>query len=262
MKAGYSRRVQRTSNNELNPIAEREHSESLEQGDPDVLPEFINLSEIGLINTFDKGSFFATIYYQGVKNPIQRVNSVYNDSILNRLFTNAGQARSLGLELGTNLQLNNWWSLYLGGTVYNYKIKGDLTILEVTMPILNQSWVYSINTNTNFQLGKKWSLQGNVNYLSKRPTAQGIDSRFLSPNLSLKKSFMNNLFSATLQWQNIDLGMKESNRQRITTSGSDFYTTTNYIYEPDVIMLNLSFNLNRFTVKNKLPKSEFGDKEF
>ena len=262
MKAGYSRRVQRTSNNELNPIAEREHSESLEQGDPDVLPEFINLSEIGLINTFNKGSFFATIYYQGIKNPIQRVNSVYNDSILNRLFTNSGQARSLGLESGTNLQLNDWWSLYLGGTVYNYKIKGDLTILGVTMPIHNQSWVYSINTNTNFKLGKNWSLQGNVNYLSKRPTAQGIDSRFLSPNLSLKKSFMNNLFSATLQWQNIDLGMKESNRQRITTSGKDFYTTTNYIYEPDVIMLNLSFNLNKFTAKNKLPKSEFGDKEF
>jgi len=190
------------------------------------------------------------------------VNSVYNDSILNRLFTNAGNARSLVFELGTNLQLNNWWSFYLGGNVYNYKIEGDLTILGITMPILNQSWVYSVNTNTNFQLGNKWSMQANVNYLSKRPTAQGQDSRFLSPNLSIKKAFMNNLFTATLQCQNIDLGMHESNRQRITTSGKDFYTTTNYIYEPDVIMLNLSFNLNKFTAKSKLPKSEFGDKEF
>ncbi len=262
LKAGYSRRIQRTSNNELNPIAEREHSESLEQGDPDVLPEFVNLSEIGLINNFDKGSIFATAYYQGIKNPIQRVNSVYNDSILNRLFTNAGQARSIGLELGTNLQLNNWWSFYLGGNVYNYKIKGSLLILGITSDIHNQSWVYSVNANTNFNLGNKWSLQGNVNYLSKRPTAQGQDSRFLSPNLSLKKGFMNNRFTATLQWQNIDLGMKESNRQRITTSGKDFYTTTNYIYETDVLMLNLSFNLNKLTAKSKLPKSEFGEKEF
>lgn len=261
LKAGYSRRIQRTSNNELNPIAEREHSESLEQGDPDVLPEFVNLSEIGIIKNFDKGSIFATAYYQGIKNPIQRVNSVYNDSILNRLFTNAGQARSIGFELGTNLQLSKKWTFYLGGNVYNYKIKGDLLILGITTPIHNQSWVYSINSNTDFQLGSQWSIQGNVNYLSKRPTAQGQDSRFLSPNLSLKKSFMNR-FTATLQWQNIDLGMKESNRQRITTSGNDFYTTTNYIYETDVIMLNLKFNLNRFTSKSKLPKSEFGDKEF
>ena len=262
LKAGYSRRIQRISNNELNPIAEREHSESLEQGDPDVLPEFVNLSEIGLIKNLDKGSLFATAYYQGVKNPIQRVNSVYNDSILNRLFTNAGSARSIGFELGANLQLSQRWSFYLGGNVYNYKIKGDLLILGITTPIHNQAWVYSINGNTNFQLGNKWSIQGNVNYLSKRPTAQGQDSRFLSPNLSLKKSFMNNMFTATLQWQNIDLGMKESNRQRITTSGIDFYTTTNYIYETDVIMVNLGFNLNKFTSKSKLPKSEFGEKEF
>jgi hypothetical protein len=65
-----------------------------------------------------------------------------------------------------------------------------------------------------------------------------------------------------LQWQNIDLGMRESNRQRITTGSNEFYTTTNYIYEADVIMLNVGFNLNKFTAKNKLPKSEFGDKEF
>ena len=73
---------------------------------------------------------------------------------------------------------------------------------------------------------------------------------------------MGDRFFATLQWQNIDLGMKESNRQRITTSGTNFYTTTNYIYETDVLMLNLGFNLNKLTRKLKLPGSEFGEKEF
>ncbi|MBK0382016.1 TonB-dependent receptor [Pedobacter sp. SD-b] len=262
LKAGYSKRIQRTSNNELNPIAEREHSESLEQGDPDVLPEFVNLTELGLIKNFNKGSVFATAYYQQVKNPIQRVNSIYADSILNRLFTNAGKARSLGLEIGTNYQVNKWWNFYVGGNVYNYRIKGDLTILGTTTPIYNQTWVYSVNANTNFQLAKAWSLQANVNYLSNRPTAQGEDSRFLSPNMSLKKSFLDGRFAATFQWQNIDLGMKESNRQRITTSGADFYTTTNYIYEPDVLIINLSFNLDKLKTKDKLPKTEFGDKEF
>jgi len=262
LKAGYSRRIQRTTNNELNPIAEREHSESLEQGDPDVLPEYVDLAELGVINHFGRGSVFGTLYYQGTKNPIQRVNSIYNDSILNRLFTNAGHARSFGLELGTNVQFNKWWNFYFGGNVYNYRIKGNLIILGATTPIDNQSWVYSFNVNTNFQLGKSFGLQGNVNYLSKRPTAQGEDSRFLSPNLSLKKTFLNGRFTTTLQWQNIDLGLGESNGQRITTSGADFYTTTNYIYETDVLMINFSFNLNRFTTKSKLPKTEFGEKEF
>lgn len=81
LKAGYSRRIQRTNNYELNPIPEREHSETLEQGDPDLKPSFIDLAELGLTRTFKKGSFFTTLYYQNIKNPIQRVNSVYADTI-------------------------------------------------------------------------------------------------------------------------------------------------------------------------------------
>ncbi len=261
-KAGYSRRIQRTNNYELNPIPEREHSETLEQGDPDLLPSFIDLIELGIIRTFKKGSFFTTLYYQNIKNPIQRVNSVYADTILNRVFTNAEKAHTFGLEAGTNLQPLKWWSLYLGANVYNYKIDGDLNILGTNSVISNDAWVYSINGNTNFKLSPTWSFQGNLNYLSNRPTAQGEDSRFLIPNASLKKIFMNGRCSATLQWQNIDLGMNQSNRQRITTSGRDFYTTTNYIYETDVFLLNFSFNLNKLTGKSKLPSSEFGDKEF
>jgi len=259
-KAGLSRRIQRTNNFELNPIPEREHSETLEQGDADLLPEFIYLMELGLIKSFKQGSFFTTLYFQDVKNPIQRVNSVYADTILNRIFTNAGKAHRYGIETGTNLQATKWWQLYLGANLYKYDIKG--TLFDNTVNVENSDWVYSINFNTDIQLNPTLNIQGNVNYLSARPTAQGRDSRFLSPNLSIKKTFMNGRLSALLQWQNMDMGLFNANEQRITTVGTDFYTTTNYIYEKDVIMLNLSFNLNNLTRKLKLPESEFGTKEF
>ncbi|MEJ7779271.1 MAG: TonB-dependent receptor [Daejeonella sp.] len=261
-KAGYSRRIQRTNNFELNPIPEREHSETLEQGDPDLLPSFIDLAEAGLIRSFSKGSFFTTLYYQNIKNPIQRVNSVYADTILNRVFTNAEKAHTFGFEAGTNLQPAKWWSLYIGTNIYKYKISGALNILGSNSVVSNSDWVYSINANTSFRLDPTWSFQGNVNYLSVRPTAQGEDSQFLVPNTSLKKTFMEGRLSATLQWQNIDMGFMGSQRQRITTRGRDFYTTTNYIYETDVFLLNLNFNLNKLTSKSKLPVSEFGEKEF
>jgi hypothetical protein len=73
---------------------------------------------------------------------------------------------------------------------------------------------------------------------------------------------MGGRLTALLQWQNMDMGLLNSNEQRISTSATDFYTTTNYIYEVDVVMLNLSFNLNKLKNKLKLPGSEFGEKEF
>jgi len=260
LKAGFSRRVQRTKNSELNPFPEREHSETLEQGDPNLLPEFINLAEVGFIKDFSKGSFFVTSYYQHITNPIQRVNKVFTDTILNRVFTNAGKANLFGVEFGANIKPVKWWQLYLGGNIYNYKINGN--IFNNTVAIQNADWVYSVNANTTFQLSPTWSYQFNLNYISERPTAQGEDSRFFSPNSSLKYTFMKGMMSAMLQWQNMDAGLLRTNEQRITTRGSNFYTTTNYIYEVDVLMLNVSFNLNQLSKKLRLPSSEFGDKEF
>jgi len=263
VKAGYNRRIQRSSNNQLNPIPEREHSETLEIGDPDLRPELVNALELGVVNTFEKGSVFATLYFRGSKDPVQRVNSIYADTILNRVYTNVDKANAYGLEFGTNVKPVKWWNLYVGANVFKQEYKGDFMLLGEKYSVNNDGdWVYSINMNTNFDLTSTLALQANVNYLSKRPTAQGEDSRFLSPNLSLKKSFLNNRISASLQWQNIDLGMKESNRQRITTWGEEFYTTTNYIYETDMLLVNLTFNLNKKQVKSKALKSEFGENEF
>jgi len=259
-KAGFSRRVQRTSNFELNPIPEREHSETLEQGDANLLPEFVYLAELGIIRDFSQGSIFATVYYQDIKNPIQRVNSVFADTILNRVFTNADRARRTGFELGLTYNPKKWTQLYLGTNVYRSGING--VVLDYAESRENRAWVYSINGNADFQLTPQLSIQGNVNYLSLRPTVQGEDSRFLSPNLSVKHTFMDGSLTVLVQWQNIGMGVFSSNQQRITTWAPDFYTTTNYIYEVDVIMLNLSFNLNRLTRQLRLPSSEFGEKEF
>ncbi|HSD05959.1 MAG TPA: TonB-dependent receptor [Flavobacterium sp.] len=261
-KLGYSKRIQRNNNFELNPIPEREHSETLEQGDPDLLPQFVDLVELGINYNSKKTSFFSTLYFQNVKNPIQRVNNVYADTILNRLFTNAENAKSIGIEIGTNYKPNKWLTAYLGANIYNYKVSGGLEIFDTTTEVNNQDWVYSINMNTTFDLGKNWNLQANVNYLSARPTAQGEDSRFLSPNTSIKKTFLDGKMTVGLQWQNMDLGFMNSNQQRITTSGPDFYTTTNYIYETDVFLLNFSYNFNKLNNKTKLPSSEIGEKEF
>lgn len=264
LKAGFSRRIQRATNNQLNPIPEREHSETLEIGDPDLLPEFVSLAELGLIKSFkDGGSVFLTAYYQGSKNPVQRVNSIYADTILNRVYTNVERGDAVGFETGADLRPAKWWALYFGANIFNQMYKGDLKILDSpAIKIDNSGWVYSINTNTTFNLSPTLSVQANVNYLSKRPTAQGEDSRYLVPNMSVKKNFFENRLTASIQWQNIDLGMHQTNRQRITTWGDHFYTTTNYIYETDFVMLNLSYNFNRKNGKIKLPSSEFGDKEF
>lgn len=127
----------------------------------------------------------------------------------------------------------------------------------------SSAMIYSFNLNSTYSFWNNASLQFTLNYLSDTNTAQGEDSRFYSPNLTLKKSFFDDRLTATLQWQNIDMGLLRTNEQRITTSRPDeFYTTTNYVYEVDMVSLNLSYTFNTVKNKSKFIESEFGKKEF
>jgi len=259
-KFAAARRVQRNNNFELNPIPEREHSETLEQGDPNLLPEFTTNVETGIVKKLKTGSIFLNIYYQHTKNPIQRVNSVYADTILNRVFTNADYATRWGTELGGEGKLLPWLRVNGGLNLYRYKISGQVLTYQETNS--NSDWVYSLNAGIQADLTKNWSTGLQVNYLSGRPTVQGKDSRFVTPHFNLSKTFLKGSIKAQCQWQFIELGKWGVNEQRITTSSHDFFTTTNYIYEKNILMLNLSFNFHKLNQLSKLPKSEFGEKEF
>ncbi len=260
IKAAYSKRVQRTTTFKMNPFPEREHSETLEQGDPNLKPEFIDLVELGITKKLNgSNSIFATAYFRNTKNLVNRVNTVFNDTILNRIYSNVGSGRAIGLEVGTQIKPTKNWSNFIGANIYNYTIDGTFD----NKPIDTETTVYSINWNTTYNFWDTASIQFTFNYLSDRVTAQGTDSRYYSPNLTFQKKFFDNRFTATLQWQNIDLGVLDTNEQRITTSRpNDFFTTTNYIYEVDMIILNLSYIFKNGKNKTKFIDSEFGKKEF
>ena len=279
IKAAYSKRVVRTTTFKMNSFAEREHSEVYEQGDNQLKPEFIDLVELGINKKFDNGnSFYATAYFRHTKNVINRVNTrvyeeqggnfVVNDSILNRIYSNVGKSNAIGLEIGTTLKASNNWSNFIGANVYNYAIDGALNFnhrdnISRSYAIDSEAIIYSINMNSTYKFWKNASAQFSFNYISDRNTAMGEDSRFYSPNLTLKKSFLGDNLTATLQWQNIDMGLFKTNEQRITTwRPQEFYTTTNYVYEVDMVTLNLTYTFNKLRNKSKFIESEFGKKEF
>jgi outer membrane receptor protein involved in Fe transport len=256
-KAAYSRRIQRTTTFKMTPFPEREHSETLEQGDAELKPEFVDLVEVGFQKNWGEHQLSLTGYYRHTADVINRVNTIYNDTILNRIYTNAGDAQALGLEMSTTVYPVRNLQFYLGANVYNFRIEGQLFGDKIN----TSNTIYSINSNVNWQIMPTFSAQAALNYLSRRVTAQGEDSRFYNPSLTLEKNFLDKKLSLSLQWLNIDMGWLSSNEQRITTVRNDFFTTTNYIYEVDILMLGVRYQLNQVR-KGKTIKSEFGEREF
>lgn len=257
-KGGYSRRIERTTTFKMTPFPEREHSETLEQGDAELLPEYIDAVELGVAKNWKDYSIFGNVYYRQIENVINRVNTVFNDTILNRIYTNAGTASIVGLEIGQTIYPTKKWRVFVGGNVYNFRIKGQL--FEEGINTANT--IYSINANTNYEFSPNFSMQLSLNYLSERVTAQGRDSRYYTPAMVVTKRFWEKRGALTLLWQNMDLGWLKTNEQAITTVRNNFFTTTNYIHEVDIIQLTFSYQLNQINKKLKLPEIEFGKSEF
>ncbi len=276
IKAAYSKRVERTTTLKMNSFAEREHSEVFEQGDNQLRPEFIDLVELGIVKNFKDGnSLSAAAYYRHVDNVINRVNTLaYEangavlDSIINRVYSNVGKSNAIGLEVGAQIKPTKNWSNYIGANVYSYDIDGTFVFrhrdgITRNYDVNSSATVYSFNVNSTYSFWENASVQFTFNYLSDTNTAQGEDSRFYTPNLTFRKTFLDNILTATLQWQNIDMGLLKTNEQRITTfKTNEFYTTTNYRYEVDMVSINLSYLFNTTKNKSKFIDSEFGKKEF
>ena len=256
----YSKRIERTTTFKMNPFPEREHSETLEQGDPNLHPELIDQVEFGINKKTKKGnSRFFRIYYRSVKDLINRVNTVYNDTILNRIYSNVGNAKVIGRENGGEYNLGKKLKIFYSTSFYYYIIKGSFDDHIIN----TDDYVYSLNLNSTYNFSNSSFVQLNFNYLSNKITAQGKDSEYYSPNLILVRRFWDNQLTVSLQWKNIDMGLMNSNEQRITTQREgDFYTTTNYVYEVDMILLSLSYNFKNRKNTTKFIESEFGKREF
>ncbi len=256
----YSKRIERTTTFKMNPFPEREHSETLEQGDPNLHPELIDQVELSVNYTNKKGNnIFSSLYYRNVNHLINRVNTVYNDTILNRIYSNVGNAKLIGRESGGEYKIGKKLKIMASSNFFYFIIKGSFD----GRPVNTKDYIYDLNLNGTYRFSETAFMQLNFNYISERITAQGRDSEFYSPNLTLTKRFWDNQITATLQWKNIDMGFMNTNEQRITTRRqNEFYTTTNYIYEVDMILVSLSYNFNNQKNRTKFIDSEFGKREF
>jgi iron complex outermembrane receptor protein len=184
---------------------------------------------------------------------------VFNETILDRIYTNVGRGKSLGLEIGAQLKPTENWSNFIGLNIYNFDIDGSYKGDKIN----SNATQYAINLNSTYQFSETTSMQFTLNYLSKRITAQGKDSRYYLPNLTVQKTFLDTKLTATLQWQNIDLGWLDSNEQSIISFKTDsFNTTTNYVYEVDMVALNLSYSLIALKINRSLLKVPLAQRSF
>ncbi|MDK2772479.1 MAG: outer membrane beta-barrel family protein, partial [Flavobacterium sp.] len=124
----YSRRVDRPSIGQLNPIREWTTPLLESRGNPDLVPQFTNSFEVNYTRKMKIGSITSGVFYRLINDEISRV--VFNDpnnpnrNILS--YDNFNNNNAFGIESSANLKFAKWWSVNTSADVYFRTVKGTV----------------------------------------------------------------------------------------------------------------------------------------
>lgn len=241
--ASYSRRIDRPRGWELEPFITWQDQYNVRQGNPELKPEYIDSYDGGYLMKFNDNSLSLEGYYRVTNNKVERVSSVYQDSIVLNTVENVGKDYSLGIEAMLNIAITKWWDLNASGNLFNYKIEGTL----YDAPFSRTSTNWNSRVNNTFRLWKNGQLQLTYRYNSPTVTAQGKNSGFYQVDGAFKIGFMDNRLSANLQVSDI---LGTAKREHIQ-EGQDLYIYSNYDPVSPMVNLTLTYRFNNYKINRK-----------
>ena len=154
----YSRRVDRPSIGQVNPIREWSTPQITSVGNPNLKPQFTNSFEFNYTRQYDKGSFTFGTFYRRVNDNITRVlnKDPFDENNVEISYSNTESNNRYGIELSSNHKLANWWRVNTSFDLYTQKESGIANgeQLEVTNSSLNfrVSNSFKATKNLRFQL--------------------------------------------------------------------------------------------------------------
>ncbi|WP_101443398.1 TonB-dependent receptor domain-containing protein [Pontibacter ramchanderi] len=224
-KANFTQRIQRPSFFFLNPYVQEQTSNTRVQGNPKLDAELTDLYELGYSTFFKTTSLNVTGYMRQTDNAIETVASISSEfdeqtqkniDITTLTFANIAKNKTYGVSLFGNTKPTNNWTI--GGSSNFYYV--DLNAGDNRR---NSGWMYNVNMNSSYNLGKGITAQFNGGFNSRRIQLLGEFAAFSYHTLAFKKELfdkkggislgMDNPFRRSMKMRNdVDVAGTEESR--------------------------------------------------
>ena len=231
----YSRRTNRPGFMQLLPFVDLSNPSTVNRGNPNLIPEFINNVEFSYSKSSKKGdNLIFSAYYAYTQNLIQKITRPIYDSEAvtygvpkSNLFTspiNIASGATFGLEGTGHVQILPIWDATLNLNFFqNQLLVGDVDTTYRKYLTNNSGFSWFGKFNTTIKLPKNFSLQINGNYESPKVIAQGNLKETYWVDVALKKSF----------WKN---------KANLVINCSDIFNTHAYIIDYNLTAYSTSIN--------------------
>lgn len=248
-QVSYSKRLNRPNFRDLMPFDGFGDSRILNQGNPDLNPEYTNSYEAGHMFEIENFNLLTTAYYRYRTGVIQRFSSVDSLGIthiipINLSIQNAyGLECNLSYELGRSLRFNSNFNFYKAVTQGTYNLK-DFT---------SETYSWTNRTSMSLKLSE-YDLQTTLNYRAPRITPQGKDLASWFVDFGISRDVFKGNGTLALNVRD----MFNSRKRNFIVDSDGLYSKSESQFHPRTILLTLTFRLNRDANEKDDEKDEDG----
>ncbi|WP_428742815.1 TonB-dependent receptor domain-containing protein [Tenacibaculum sp.] len=173
----YSKRVDRPSIGQVNPIREWSTPLITSVGNPDLVPQFTNSVEFNYTRKIKGGSITIGSFYRNINDVINRATykDPSDDTDVRQIltFANFDDTDAYGLEFSANYKIAKWWRANASMDYYSQKQFGTTDLSDPNAPTTEvKADIFNARISNNFTVSKKLRLQLFAMYRGPRKDIQ------------------------------------------------------------------------------------------
>lgn len=183
----FSRKIARPNFFQLMPFVMFADRQNYRIGNPQLKPEFKNISEVNYNKTFNKGSYLGSGYFRYEEQPITDVAypSLEDPTVLVNTTINGKNAIRYGMEHTYKYTFFKNLDLTLNLNAFYIYIRGKVVASEPEVKA--EGFAFNSKAILSYRLPKSWTLQINGNYESPRILLLGYSLPIYSMDISVNK---------------------------------------------------------------------------
>lgn len=166
----FSRRIDRPSLNQINPIRQLNTPQIIITGNPSLVPQFTNSVELNYTRKINKGNITFGGFYRQISDEINRRGffDADNPNLLIIDYDNFDDNNAYGLELSASYKPINWWTINSSFDVYSRAQKG---VIENETVAVNNT-LLNAKINQSFKASRNLTFQLFALYTGKQKVLQ------------------------------------------------------------------------------------------
>lgn len=207
LQLNYSRRIRRPNFWQLNPFVDINDPFNIQQGNPQLKPEFTNSFEFNFQKTYNSGSFLGVVYFRNTEDDITRYSDTITDAQYQQLnnaavdpnailntFINANRQNRLGVELTLQQKLGDQFDITPTVNMQYRKVVAGVNSVDLS----NEGYNWDAKLILNYRIASKakfwnkFSFQVMGEYESPEVIPQGKNKEQYAVDFGLRKEFLKN----------------------------------------------------------------------